>query len=269
MNLNKIIQLLDFDKIDQEEIKSIAGRRGFFKKAGDFSVKAALTSLPIALTMLPKTVKAQSAGVVEVLNFALTLEYLEDEFYKMALNASGLIPAADRTIFVQISKHESAHVAFLKTALGNAAVAKPTFDFTAGGAFANAFTNYMTFLTLSQAFEDTGVRAYKGQAGNLIGDDSTLKAALQIHSVEARHASEVRRLRGAVITQPIKGWISGKDSNGAPAAVYEGEDNMTHAGADLNSITAIGSLTSSAKTEAFDEPLTKEQVLAIVDHFIS
>ena len=269
MNLYKLISLIDLDNIDQDEVKHAAGRRGFFKKAGDFSVKAALASLPVALTLFPKTVKAQTSSVTDVLNFALTLEYLEAEFYQMGLNASGLIPAADRTIFMQISEHESAHVAFLKTALGSSAVAKPNFDFTAGGMFANTFSDYMTFLALSQSFEDTGVRAYKGQAGNLIGDNNTLKAALQIHSVEARHASEVRRLRGMAMSQNIKGWISGNESNGAPEAIYAGEENITHASASLNSIPSLSSLSSNAKTEAFDEPLTKEQVLAIVQPFLS
>jgi hypothetical protein len=48
---------------------------------------------------------------------------------------------------------------------------------------------------LAQAFEDTGVRAYKGQAGNVMSNKTVLQAALQIHSVEARHASQVRRMR--------------------------------------------------------------------------
>ena len=268
MNLNSIVSLLDLEKIDKDEVKHVADRRGFFKQAKNFSVKAAFAALPIALTLMPKTVKAQTSGVVDVLNFALTLEYLENEFYVMGLAASGLIPAADRTIFTQIGKHETAHVAFLKTALGTSAVAKPTFDFTAGGAFPTAFSDYMTFLTLSQAFEDTGVRAYKGQAGNLISDDGTLTAALQIHSVEARHASEVRRLRAVVTSQSIKGWITGKEPNGAPQASYDGEENITHATVSLNSITSLSSISVNAKTEAFDEPLTKEQVLAIVSPFI-
>lgn len=269
MNLDKIVKLMDLDKIDQDEVKHNNDRRGFFRKAGDLSIKTMLASLPIALTFMPKAVRAQSSSVTDVLNFALTLEYLEDEFYKMGLNASGLIPAADRSIFTQIGKHESAHVTFLQTALGTSAVDKPAFDFTAGGQFPNAFTDYMTFLTLSQAFEDTGVRAYKGQAGNLLGDDGTLKAALQIHSVEARHASVVRKLRGEMTNQPIKSWISGKEGNGAPAPVYDGEENITHAGASLNNISSIASLSSNAKTEAFDEPLTKEQVLAIVSPFLA
>jgi hypothetical protein len=269
MNLLKIIDLIDLSKVDDDEVKNIATRRGFFKKAGDFSVKAALAALPVALTLLPKTIRAQSASITDVLNFALTLEYLEDEFYRTGLESPGLIPSADQEIFMQISQHETAHVAFLKSALGSAAVAKPTFDFTADGAFPNAFTDYMTFLTLSQAFEDTGVRAYKGQAGNLISDNNTLKAALQIHSVEARHASEVRRLRGKAMSTSIKGWIKSNESDGAPAAVYAGEENITHAGASLNSISALSNVSSNAKTEAFDEPLTQEQVLAIVEPFLA
>lgn len=268
MNLLKLIDLFDLNKIDHDEVKAPSSRRAFFRHAGDFSVKAALAALPVALTLMPKAARAQSSAVGETLNFALTLEYLEDEFYKAGLNASGLIPSSDRAIFMQISKHESAHVAFLKSALGSSAVAKPSFDFTAGGTFPDVFSNYMTFLALSQSFEDTGVRAYKGQAGNLISDNDTLKAALQIHSVEARHASEVRRLRGKAMSENIKGWITGKESNGAPEAIYAGEDNITHAGASLNSITSLNSVSASAKTEAFDEPLTKEQVLAIVNPFL-
>lgn len=269
MNLSKIIHLMNFDKLDHEEIKYEAHRRGFFKKAGDLSFKTLLATLPIGLVMLPKTVRAQSSSVGDVLNFALTLEYLEDEFYKMGLAASGLIPQEDRAIFMQISQHESAHVMFLQTALGTSAVDKPAFDFTAGGQFANAFTDYMTFLALSQAFEDTGVRAYKGQAGNLITDDGTLRAALQIHSVEARHAALVRVLRGQVMSQAIKGWVSGNEAHGAPEAVYAGEQNITHAGASLNAISSLSNLSSAAKSEAFDEPLTKDEVLAIVQPFLA
>jgi rubrerythrin len=137
--------------------------------------------------------------IVEVLNFALTLEYLE--FYRTALGSDNLIPAETKATFETIGKHEAAHVELLKGALGSRAAKKPSFDFTAKGAFGDVFSNYKTFLALSQAFEDTGVRAYKGQAGNLKASDEILTTALQIHSVEARHAAEVRLIRG----QPA--WI--------------------------------------------------------------
>ena len=248
--------------MDLAETGGSNSRRDFFKKA----IPAAIPA--VILTALPKMVQAQSSTITETLNFALTLEYLEDEFYRTALTKS-FIPESDKNIFMQISKHETAHVAFLKTALGTSAVGKPEFDFTAGGMFGDVFSNYQTFLAVSQSFEDAGVRAYKGQAGNLISDNNTLKAALQIHSVEARHASEVRRLRGMSSGMSIKGWITGKESNGAPDAIYAGEDNTTHAGANLNSIAALNGVSATAKTEAFDEALTKEQVLAIVNPFLA
>lgn len=268
MNLKQLINMLDLSQIDQDEVKAVAERRGFIKKAGDFSFKAALATLPVALTMLPKIAKAQGNSVVATLNFALLLEYLERDFYKMGLDASGLIPSSDKEVFQTIYEHEAAHVEFLKAALGSAAGDVPVFDFTAGGMYANGFSDYATFLTLSQAFEDTGVRAYKGQAGNLQDADEVLTAALQIHSVEARHASEVRRLRGMRSSMQIKGWITNAESNGAPQPVYNGEDNSTHLGMDLNGIASLSDMSMEAKTEAFDEPLTRDQVLAIVKPFV-
>lgn len=268
MNFNQLLNMIDLGKVDQEEVKHEAARRGFMKKAGDLSFKALLASLPIGLTMMPGIAKAQSSSVVNTLNFALLLEYLERDFYKMALDSSGLIPSDHRPVFMQIHKHEAAHVEFLRSALGSAQGDVPVFDFTAGGMFPNGFTDYATFLTLSQAFEDTGVRAYKGQAGNLQSADEILTAALQIHSVEARHASQVRRIRGMHSNMMIKGWITNAQSNGAPQAVYAGEDNTIHAMIDLNSISSLSDISMEAKTESFDEPLTRAQVLAIVKPFV-
>lgn len=262
------MNMLDLSNVDQDEVKFQSERRGFFRKAGQFSLKAALATLPVALTMMPRIAKAQSSSVIRTLNFALLLEYLERDFYRMGLDASGLIPDNDRVIFNQIYKHEAAHVEFLRSALGSAQGDVPVFDFTAGGMFPDGFTNYATFLTLSQAFEDTGVRAYKGQAGNLQAADEILTAALQIHSVEARHASEVRRLRAVRSGMAIKGWITNAESNGAPQASYKGEDNTVHATIDLNNIGSLSEISMEAKTESFDEPLTANQVLGIVKPFI-
>ena len=221
--------------------------------------------MPLAfLLKANKSYAFDGASVIDILNFALTLEYLENEFYSDGIAASGLIPSSDSAIFTQIGKHEAAHVTLLKGAIsgaGGTPVTKPTFDFTAGGTYSDVFTNYQTFLTLSNAFEDTGVRAYKGQAGGLLGTD-TLTVALDIHSVEARHASEVRRLRGQ------KGWIVGKATDGVPAPVYGGtisEDNVTQGGVDVTTIT---STPAAGVMEAFDEPLTMDEVLAIAGPFI-
>lgn len=264
--------------LDPEVLDVMATRREALRGAGRWGMGLALASVPLALAGMARGAFAQTGlpqAVVDVLNFALTLEELEAEFYVMGVNAGGLIPAADRQIFTTIRDHEVAHVQFLRNALGAAAVAKPTFDFTAGGAFA-PFTDYEQFKALAQAFEDTGVRAYKGQAPVLLQSKPVLRAALTIHSVEARHASEVRRLRGNFADlSPQEGWITlNLRGTGMPAAtqpVYDGEENVTQAGvniANLPGAIAGSTIGASQASEAFDEPLTREQVLMIVDPFI-
>lgn len=238
---------------------------------GPLAALLALGSVPIALAALSKDVGAQAASdVLDVLQFALLLEQLEAEFYIKGIDAVGLIPAADRTIFATIREHETVHYKTLETlitAKGATPNKKPSFDFTAKGAVPNPFAagNYAVFLQLAMAFEDTGVRAYKGQAGRLINDKPILTAALTIHSVEARHASMVRRLRGK------KGWIVGNSREDLPAftqGIYNGEENTVHAGADAAPLGANnGGI--NAVTEAFDEPLTKAEVTAIITPFLA
>lgn len=86
-----------------------------------------------------------------------------------------------------------------------------------------------------------------------------LMAALQIHSVEARHASVIRRLRGMVSGQAINGWITGKESNGAPQASCDGEENITHATISLDSIASLACYPMNTKTGSFNEPLKRSR----------
>ena len=260
----KMLKLID-EVYNEEVIKKNFSRRETLTKGLGFGLKAALAAIPLGLmdVLSNKAVAGPSNGtIVGILNFALTLEYLESTFYSMGLAASGLIPSSDATVFTQISKHETDHVNTLTSAittLQGTPATKPNFDFTANGTYPDVFTNYQTFLALSNAFEDTGVRAYKGQAPGLLGAGAVLTAALDIHSVEARHASEVRRLRG------LKGWISNAEANGDPAAIYAGEDNTTQLTINVPAITSAPAV---SVTEAFDEPLTMAQVLAIASPFI-
>lgn len=279
MNLLKILDQLSDDKFFNADGTT---RKNSFSQIANFGKKAALAGIPVGLASFMSTdAKAENSSftsssaalapaddVISALQLALTLEYLEGEFYETGLATSGLIPAADRVVFAQISKHESAHVKFLQSAISNlkaTPVSKPTFDFTVGGMFP-AFTDYKTFMVLAQAFEDTGVRAYKGQAGNVSSNKAILQAALQIHSVEARHASQVRRMRGN------KGWITGDDGGMMPDATkssYAGEGNLIQAGFDTSKVlfngVAIGAAVGSA---SFDEPITAAQAVEIVSVFI-
>lgn len=276
MNLFNIFN--EIEKTDPEVYERLDDRRAAIKQFTGFAGKVAAVSVPLMFSSMLKKAYGQTGGtnadIAGVLNFALTLEYLESEFYKHAVATSGLIPSADLAGITSIRDHEVAHVAFLRTAiqqLGGTPVSftYSNFDYTAHGAYPTVFSNYDTFLAVSQAFEDTGVRAYKGQAGNLISNKTILTAALQIHSVEARHASHIRKLRkdrGAT----VKPWITGNDAGGVPgvAAVYAGEENTTQAGVQITGINGM-SISANAASEAFDEPLTKDQVLAIATPFLA
>ncbi|MGV3540857.1 MAG: ferritin-like domain-containing protein [Rufibacter sp.] len=277
MNILNIIQ--EISKVDPEVYDRLDGRRSVFKHMTGFGGKVALAAIPVALSSIFKKAYGQNTtGVVGVLQFALLLEHLEAEFYKMAVSkGTALIPAGAPTgAITKIRDHEIAHVTLLQqtiTQLGSTPNPKPTFDFSYGsgsgnGPFKDAFTNYALFLTVAQALEDTGVRAYKGQAANLISNDAVLQAALQIHSVEARHAAHLRLMRSANTSDAtLKPWITGKQANGAPQAVYDGEELTTQATVNIMTITDPD-ISAAAASEAFDEPLTKEQVTAIVTPFL-
>lgn len=274
MNLFEIFK--NIENVDADIHERLNPRRAAIKSLSSFGAKVTLASLPLAMGSMFTKAYGQSVPqkIIDVLNFALTLEYLEAEFYTKGLAAGGLIPnPTARGAITVIKDHEDQHVAFLKSALGAAAVTKPTFDFTAGGAFSDVFTNYDTFLAVANAFEDTGVRAYKGQAGNLMENDDILRYALNIHSVEARHASHIRQMRRARggAAANLKPWITGANDTGVGAVdpVYAGEDNKIQAGADITSLNGVGGkISANAATEAFDEALSKEAVLQIAGLFI-
>ena len=137
---------------------------------------------------LASTAQAQSRGDVAILNFALTLEYLEAEFYKEAV-ARDRLRGDTRRFARVVASHEVTHVRTLKSVLGASAVAKPRFNFR------GTTSNQGRFEATAQALEDTGVRAYLGQAAN-IDSDALLKAAGTILTVEARHAAWIRHIRG-------------------------------------------------------------------------
>ena len=203
-------------------------RRDFFRKAAMAAVAA-----PVLMTMGGKPVSAQTTvSDPDILNFALNLEYLEAQFYLFAVNGSGLpanlqtgtgtqggiVSTGQRQVNFtdplvrdyarEIAADEQAHVAFLRQALGAAAVAQPALDIgnQPNGAFSTAaraagligpgqsFDPYASdenFLLGAFIFEDVGVTAYKG-ASPLITNKTFLEAAAGILAVEAYHASIVR-----------------------------------------------------------------------------
>ncbi|MEX2253790.1 MAG: ferritin-like domain-containing protein [Thermoleophilaceae bacterium] len=134
----------------------------------------------------------EGSGDIGILNFALSLEYLEAAFYKQANKEVADLSGQAKSISETLEKDEQTHVeALTKTIkdLGGKPVKAPTVD------FGDAFADQKSYLKLAQTFEDTGVSAYNG-AGPSIKSKEVLAAAGSIVQVEARHAAGIRTLRG-------------------------------------------------------------------------
>jgi hypothetical protein len=165
-------------------LNQVQSRRSFMRGSG-----IALGGAALAAGIIPGSAMAFSKKEdVAILNYALTLEFLETAFYASALKHAGL-SGEHKRFATTVYSHEKAHVGALKQALKSAAVKSPKFDFGA------ATQSQASFTATSIVLEDTGVQAYQGQAGN-IKSNAILAAALSIHPVEARHASWIRNIAG-------------------------------------------------------------------------
>jgi hypothetical protein len=174
---------LDLGGMDRDG--ALAEARGGLSRAGFLAAAGAGALLALAP-------QARAAGLprsdVAVLNYALTLEYLQAAFYteserSKALKGRAAVAAA------QVGAVERAHVQAFRALLGRRAIARPRFDFQ------GVTEDPRSFLKTAVAFEDLAVEAYKGQAPRL-RSKQVLAAALGIHTVEARHAAWMRHLYG-------------------------------------------------------------------------
>ena len=177
---------LDRDGALQEAVEQVSGetRAAFLGKAvvGGAALLGALA--------VPAAGEAAAASDVAILNYALTLEYLQSSFYTEA-EQLGAIRGDLKRVPPQLGAVERAHVTALKQALGGAAVKRPAFDFR------GVTEDNPKFLKTAVAFEDLGTAAYKEQAAR-IKSPALLAAAISIHSVEARHAAWMRFLAGVI-----------------------------------------------------------------------
>ena len=306
MDLIKIFS--EIEKIDGEVYERFDTRRRVFQHLAGLGKAVTATTTPALLsTMFNKAYgqgsTALTADMKAVLNLALQLEYLEFHFYDTALKTAGLIPAANRPAFEIIRDDERGHINALSAVLAADAFPDPTvpaFDYTAGGKLL-PFSSFAVFLGAAQVFEDLGVRAYKGGAPGLMANKDILTAALNIHSVEARHSSHMRSLRrggfavpgemagGAGNARP-KSWVGLREFGGpvpdVTAPVYgpgtnvnfPAEDNVTQGGVNVQATTTYPTIAGStfsdamkqaAASESFDEPLDGDTVKRIARSFRS
>jgi len=222
--------------LDRRRFLRAAGMAGAIG-AGAVAIGASPAGATVAYhdtTPMPPPMPHDDGAITDaaILNFALNLEYLEAEFYSRAFTGHGLDGAllggvgergevfggrqvdfqtkAVRQYAREIASDELAHVKFLRTALGGAAVAEPEINLDEAFAAAakaaglgegfDAFANENNFLLAAFIFEDVGVTAYKG-AAPLIDNKTYLEAAAGILAVEAYHAANIRT---ALVTKGLR-----------------------------------------------------------------
>jgi rubrerythrin len=164
-------------------------RQAFLMRA---TLAAGATVGAMSATPFIASALAQEGGDIDILNFALTLEYLESDFYTKAAKQVKGLSSYENKLTAELRDNELAHVDALTATikdLGGKPVAKPQF------AYGNAFGSRAAYLKLANTLEDTGVSAYNGAAG-AIDSVEVLAAAGGIVQVEARHAALIRLVRG-------------------------------------------------------------------------
>jgi len=212
------------DKLSELYQKGIS-RRNFLAGVGAVGAASALAGCGTNNGLASGTSATTAYTDVDILNFALNLEYLEAEFYLHAATGSGLatsdigsnpgtvtggaqvtgLTTAQQNILNEIAYDEQEHVRFLRSALGSSAVARPAIDLvnsfnalaTAAGIAStfNPYANFDAFAVGAFIFEDVGVTAYAGAAPLISTAGITagyLAAAAGIMAVEAYHAAYVR-----------------------------------------------------------------------------
>jgi hypothetical protein len=280
----------------REQVKDIAvrraARRDFFRKGSGFAVGIAGGALVAACgDSGSSSAIAQSSAPsdADILNFALNLEYLESQFYITAATGTGL-PAGQltgvgaqgaatggrqatftdpvvRQYANEIAKDEVAHVAFLRTALGTAAVAQPTIDIgiSPTGAFSSAaraagligagasfdpYANDENFLLAAYIFEDVGVTAYKG-ASPLIQNKTFLEAAAGILAAEAYHAGLIRTVLYA------KGVATGSLLRSSADKISQARDALDHNRHRDQGISPVGDVSNIVPLDANGLPYSR------------
>lgn len=220
-------------------------------------------SMLLLVTSPTPAAQAQSDVLTprQVVEYALTLEKLEADFYRRAVAAAqsgGLssVPQAAKDAVVSYGQDEAQHVTDLSAVLsslgGNPnAITIPKNPNYSAILGRDPFANPTDFLLVGQYVEDLGVAAYKGQVQNLLAageaGKTVLAAALEIHSVEARHAAGVRFLRNALLGANVNPWIS------ANAPISEVIYNENRMGSPI-----------PFSSDAFDGYATQSEVLALI-----
>ncbi|NQX38308.1 Ferritin-like domain-containing protein [Pedobacter steynii] len=295
MNILNILS--ELEKVDAERYEHLSPRRSAMKDFFHWAKKVTLVSLPLNAGNLFGQAFGQSTSnsSVDALNLLLTVEYLSFNFYQNALvKTPALIPDSAKPVFNIIQEQEQAHINLLIKkiqSLGGtprAAMPYEAFDYTKVNV--NVNTNYATFLRTAMTIEDFSVRVYKGQAIVLLAEKTVLQSVVQIHTIQARHSAQLRKMvydQQIANLKNLRPWPSNRktdagvvdDTNyndstvGTVSAVYfrddatlaNAENKIIQSGQQLTGLNGFKEITPSAAAESFDEYLQTATVKTIAN----
>jgi hypothetical protein len=268
-----ILNILDeIEKVDANVNSRLNPRREAMKDMFKFGKKVAVASVPLGLGSMFSTASAQtgaSEAMIASLQIVLAIKHFELALLNNGLTKSFSKPlsTSDRDALTQIKDHESKHIAFLQKTITDAGkipvVAKTNYDFTGNGNYNDINVSSSTFLKIVQGIKDVSVRAMKGQAVVFLKAGPFLDAALAIHAVDARDSAKLRYMRLVAGYSTInKPWVSERDKTESETIgkyVFAGEDNDKQGASTVTNINGL-SVSHAQATEAFDEPLTKDDL---------
>ena len=277
MKFNDIIKQLEVADANPAQTE---GRRDVLKS---FGAKLAMAAVPFAAASLFSTkASAQSkTSILLSLNHLLTLELILEELYtKVVVDEGGPIPAEEKDNFKRIAANNKAHKQTLITLieeLGGTATTLDPADIdlsgnygNGGGPFGDINTiDFKNLLVLTQTLCSVAQRSYKGEVTEVLSDNATVRAYMNIHSVKAREASYMRHMRRYWFALDVKPWTTKTNSdtdNPSADAVYAGDAVTTHWGINVVGINGFN-VTEENATQAFDEPLDRPASKRIIDRF--
>ena len=280
---NSAVRPTGTPSVPRSPLQRLANRRSFLAGAGAVSALAAGAAVLGCSDATLPYVDAATQPEIDVLNFALNLEYLEATFYSYIVTGQDLNSAYTgggpsptgapaqitfpsqqvNDLFAEILFDETAHVAALRTALGQVAVARPQLNL--GALTPVSGSNY---LQVARLFEDVGVTAYAGAAASLTGTNAT--AAAQILAVEGFHTGALRLLaiqQNTAYPSSLAGYVpaDGYDIKPAdPGTVALAEAGPTTAAGGFFATLANGTVGQTNSFNGFAFQRTASQVLAIL-----